>query len=570
MPESNKCTFGAPASPRALEIAVQGKRLFPRKSLILRALAVDPPSDYDLDSTDPSDSMQSALGALSSLAFDMRSRHTHQLRHLFFTGNEKDWAGWEFQERVLYIFPLIFVGPGHCHASLGDEAERLILETPEIFHMVFQAWAFALNSFHRSLPLHTRTVLLFIIPASEETLFMQAFHQVSPDPVTICMSFLNEQVSKKMPGISLKALDYIVTAFLSNIPKDANSEVYRSLLKAGALQAVITAVRRLSTPEFARSVHEFDRDSYFLSIGRLHTFVAMTVSRNGVPAIAQALDYGWLKALYAAAYFIERQRAVTRTESINATVCECITIVLADFFSFPSIVRRFVKYTNRILADDSKAFDFRESSPLYKFGSAWKDAIKKATHLDRLRQDYKKSTVICANEECNTTPDQSHFVQVCSHWNAGHRKKCGSDRIFGPSGLSTLSPHGNTYDTTFFTFIVDSTLQSLRLRLLPSLKAFLENHSETECRPRNSSQFILMLEFFFRTDDDDDSEHSLTCERGRTDDVEWHFRCLTNAPKNFVIPIGRGKKYLERGEVMYYASFPDYHLSGVFNLLKRT
>ncbi|KAE9395715.1 hypothetical protein BT96DRAFT_139998 [Gymnopus androsaceus JB14] len=100
------------------------------------------------------------------------------------------------------------------------------------------------------------------------------------------------------------------------------------------------------------------------------------------------------------------------------------------------------------------SFDFTDTLWLSEFGAAWKEAIEKATHFDGLRQNYKKTTVICANSKCTTTPDQYHFVQVCSRcrsnvycsyecqktdWNDGHREACrGNDLVRTPCNSRSI------------------------------------------------------------------------------------------------------------------------------------
>ncbi|KAE9403320.1 hypothetical protein BT96DRAFT_936499 [Gymnopus androsaceus JB14] len=546
-----RCTFCVLAPPRALEMAREGKMLFPKKSLVFQALAVDPPSNYDIDLHDPSDSMRSSLAALSSLVHDIQARHTHTVTHLFFTGNEKEWnpiwkwlsffvekclrkqatswSGWDFQEHVLYIFPLTLVGPGHCHWNLKPEAAALITKTPQIFHVVFQAWAFAVISLHRSVLLHTRTVLLFVNAADnaekdDSSLFMQAFLHVSPNPVT----FLTEHVSKRMPSILFHALEF-VSIFLVRISSiQVDSPVHDSLLQEGALETMTSIIRRLSTPEVAHSV---EKDS-------LHIW-------NGVSALGQAFDYGLLKSILGAAYFVPREvKFLGNTPNINGILCEFLTSkALLQYFAYPSVSRRFVKYTNQILADDPKTFDFTDES-LSKFGAAWKTAIEKATHINDLRQAYTKATVICANKECSTTPDSgSLYPSLFSLPLEGIGMRVTAKHVV----QINLSTHLNNYDTTFFTYIVKQTLEKHFISLQHSLLAYLKHHAGPNIVPPWSS-FILVFEFFSKPQ----MEHT-----------------LSQAPTNFVPPVGKGlpKECLERFEVMYYAQFLEYHFSGVVNMV---
>ncbi|KAE9390184.1 hypothetical protein BT96DRAFT_926063 [Gymnopus androsaceus JB14] len=136
-----------------------------------------------------------------------------------------------------------------------------------------------------------------------------------------------------------------------------------------------------------------------------------------------------------------------------------------------------------------------------------------------------------------------------------------------PIVLSSLSPHGNTYDATFFQFTVNKSLQKHRKSLLSSVLDFFENNV-CGCGQKLST-IVLHLRFFSLYADP--SELVGHCGRGLAEDshMEWNFRCMNNAPAKFVNPVGRGseKEYLELGEVMYHADFPEYCLSGVFDLL---
>ncbi|KIK59469.1 hypothetical protein GYMLUDRAFT_44450, partial [Collybiopsis luxurians FD-317 M1] len=158
-------------------------------------------------------------------------------------------------------------------------------------------------------------------------------------------------------------------------------------------------------------------------------------------------------------------------------MCDYLASLILSFFTVPSILRRFLKYANNALAVDPKAFEFNApvGSSLAKFGAAWKEAIAKAEYFDVLKEKYKSTTVICANKECHTIPEERHFIQVCSRcrtnvycsyecqrmdWNAGHRQVCGSNvSLSSPRGLSS---RGNNYDTTFIKFIIRQTLEAHR------------------------------------------------------------------------------------------------------------
>ncbi|KAE9395701.1 hypothetical protein BT96DRAFT_977866 [Gymnopus androsaceus JB14] len=396
--------------------------------------------------------MCSALAALSSLVFDIQAQHTHSLRHLFFTENEKEWKlisrwlsffvetclrkhatswdGWDFQEHVLYIVPLIFVGPGHCHRNLGREARALIEKNPEIF--------------------------LADEEDTADNLFMRTFLEVSPDPVTVCMSFFDEHVPRRMPGIGLRALN-LIALFVHCIAREADltcdSRVFQSLIKAGALSSTTLALRRLSALEVARGISQFDKPTYFSCITRLHGFIICAVYLKALPAIAEAFNLGWLKLLHDAAWFIEREVEFLHKPFMNRIICGFLTKSLIHLFSFPSILRPFVN----VLQPPT-------SITLFK-------SVLDADPTFTAPSNARKRTEIMAIEK--PVEETALSAPLCF-----------------PRSVHTVIP------TT---------------------------------RPSSNS----------------------------------------SAPAKFVNPVGRGseKEYLELGEVMYHADFPEYCLSGVFDLL---
>ncbi|KIK64192.1 hypothetical protein GYMLUDRAFT_40482 [Collybiopsis luxurians FD-317 M1] len=158
-------------------------------------------------------------------------------------------------------------------------------------------------------------------------------------------------------------------------------------------------------------------------------------------------------------------------------MCDYLTSLILSFFTVPSILRWFLKYTNNALAADPKAFEFEApvDSSLAKFGVVWKEAIAKAEYFVVLKEKYKSTTVICANKECHAIPEEHHFIRVCSRcrtnvycsyecqrmdWNAGRRYVCGAN--VSSSSSRGLSFRGNNYDTTFIKFIIRQTLEAHR------------------------------------------------------------------------------------------------------------
>ncbi|KAJ3817738.1 hypothetical protein F5880DRAFT_1688726 [Lentinula raphanica] len=449
---------------KSLELVSEGKALFPNKTLARQALAIAPPIGYDIELYDPSDDMQSALLALASLVADVQSQtqKTSIVQHLFFSENKKDWnliypwldffadvcletmastcKSFELQDHVLYIFPLLFLGPlyGHLrHPSLVRETLLLLKSTLRIMKNIFHAWSFASDSAHQTLILHSQTLLLFSDAANaikittsdnvNMSLFTDAFFTLPSGPILPFMSFLDQHVSKLMPGIMFHVIEVLVTS-LKSIVCDLDLQCF---LDAGALRSLINALQRLSTPK---------------------SLIVLLIYQKGVPALAEALDLGWLKTIYQTAYFVERERQIVRMEKLyfGGPLSEYLANMVT-FFSVPSLMQYCVKFTNAMLSHRPDAFEFPRAP---KFEAVWKALIERVNQMDSLRRAYKNDMVICANGKCITTLEQDRFIR---------------DQNESSPVMSPLSPFGNNYDTGFYSYAAKQILHKHSRSILKCL-----------------------------------------------------------------------------------------------------
>ncbi|KAJ3834584.1 hypothetical protein F5878DRAFT_350210 [Lentinula raphanica] len=602
----------------SLKLVSEGKALFPNKTLARRALAIAPPVGYDIGSCDPSDDMQSALLALASLVADVQSQaqKTPIVQHLFFAENKKDWnliypwldffadvclrkmassggKSFEFQERVLYIVPLLFLGPlrGHLqHPNLVHEISSLLKSTPKIMKNIFHAWSYASEYAHQSLILHSQTLLLFSDAANaitlrtnhdiNVTLFTDAFLLLPFDPIVTFMAFLDQHVSNTMPGILFRVLECLVTS-LTSVMFELDLQ---SFLDVGALESTIIAIERLSAPEMRCSVSRSDQEYYFICISRLHSLIVLVTLQQGVPALAEALDFGWLNAIYLSAYFFEKENQVVHTvEPYLGGPFSDYLANLVSFFSIPSLMHFCVKFTNRMLSQRPDAFEF-PGAP--KFEAIWKTMIERVNHMESLRRVYKKDSVICANKKCTTTCEQDRFIRVCSRcrshvycsyvcqkadWISGHRKECSADKMYTRVNFS-LFPCGNNYDTGFFLYVVRYSLYTYSKNIMEDLFIFHKRYPQTvETPAKNKHRTVLLtLQFFGKTQDDDQDDYIYGRNRTQYRSVQdwafnWRFCYFDNAPKGLRLEADDSFEVCN-DDMLYHALFPHFHASGVFNL----
>ncbi|KAJ3819398.1 hypothetical protein F5880DRAFT_1616503 [Lentinula raphanica] len=565
----------------SLKLVSEGKALFPNKTLARRALAIAPPVGYDIGSCDPSDDMQSALLALASLVADVQSQaqKTPIVQHLFFAENKKDWnliypwldffadvclrkmassggKSFEFQERVLYIVPLLFLGPlrGHLqHPNLVHEISSLLKSTPKIMKNIFHAWSYASEYAHQSLILHSQTLLLFSDAANaitlrtnhdiNVTLFTDAFLLLPFDPIVTFMAFLDQHVSKTMPGILFRVLECLVTS-LTSVMFELDLQ---SFLDVGALESTIIAIERLSAPEMRCSVSRSDQEYYFICISRLHSLIVLVTLQQGVPALAEALDFGWLNAIYLSAYFFEKENQVVHTvEPYLGGPFSDYLANLVSFFSIPSLMHFCVKFTNRMLSQRPDAFEFPGAPNVLPLANkiASYEFVLDVGPTFIAPMSVKRPTGYLVIEK-NVLPTRLNF---------------------------SLFPCGNNYDTGFFLYVVRYSLYTYSKNIMEDLFIFHKRYPQTVENPaKNKHRTVLLtLQFFGKTQDDDQDDYIYGRNRTQYRSVQdwafnWRFCYFDNAPKGLRLEADDSFEVCN-DDMLYHALFPHFHASGVFNL----